>query len=90
MQIEEYQRRGNKIMFKSIKKTKEVREITAIVCDICKKEYKIEDVFEIQEFYHVSFEAGWGSVFGDGNRIECDICQHCLKKILGENYRIHD
>lgn len=53
-------------------------------CDKCKKEYDIDDVFEIQEFHHIRFDGGYGSVFGDDTRVECDLCQQCLKKIIGD------
>lgn len=35
-------------------------------------------------------EKGYGSIFGDGIKIECDICQHCLKKLIGEYCREAD
>ena len=36
------------------------------------------------KFHHIDFFGGYGSVFGDGNRLKVDICQHCLKKIIEE------
>jgi len=55
-----------------------------VICDICKKEYDYkEDIMETQEFLHINFEAGYGSVFGDTNIVKADICQHCLKEKLG-------
>ena len=65
-----------------------------IICDICKKVYEldrknqsdyiIDDSFEIQEFHHIEFTGGYTSVFGDGSRVKCDICQYCLKEKLGQ------
>ena len=56
-----------------------------IKCDICKKEvFAEEDIVEYQEFSKIDFVGGYGSVFGDGTRIECNICQHCLKEKLGD------
>lgn len=56
-----------------------------IICDICGKKYNVlEDDFEAQEFHHINFIGGYDSVFGDGNQVTCDICQHCLKEILGK------
>lgn len=72
------------IKYKQVLKT--VEEKTTIQCDVCKKEYSIEDMndcFEIQEFHHICFCGGYDSVFGDGNTIECDICQYCLKELIG-------
>jgi len=59
---------------------------TSIVCDVCKKEYtyKGEEGMEAQEFHVIRFQGGYGSVFGDGTHMKLDMCQHCLKKILGE------
>lgn len=62
-----------------------------ITCDICGKTYNMdrnenepEDDFEIQEFHHINFTGGYTSVFGDENKVTCDICQHCLKEKLGQ------
>ncbi|MDX1472144.1 MAG: NADAR family protein [Flavobacteriaceae bacterium] len=79
-----------------IKKTKEKIAVmqdvaTIFVCDICKKEFNPEtDVMETQEFHHIRFTGGYGSVFGDMNKVECDICQTCLKEKLGEFLRFPD
>ena len=54
----------------------------SITCDKCHKEYPIEDEFEIQEFLHIDFTGGYGSIFGDMAHVECDICQHCLHEII--------
>ncbi len=67
------------------------KQLKSIQCDKCKKEFQNDDdIFEIQEFHHVRFEGGYGSVFGDGDIIECDICQHCLKELIGNYYRTVD
>lgn len=55
-------------------------EVVSVICDRCKGEF--ED--EIQEFHHIRFTGGYGSVFGDGSRVECDLCQRCLKELVGE------
>ena len=54
-----------------------------ITCDICQETYDF-DSLEAQEFHMVRHESGYNSVFGDGNYISLDICQHCLKKIIGK------
>jgi len=59
----------------------------SVTCDVCKKKYLYDDsadAMEIQEFHLIKFTGGYGSIFGDGNPISCDICQHCLKEKLGE------
>ena len=58
-----------------------------ITCDVCKQIYYMEEWSEIQEFTHISLSCGYNSVFGDGTTVECDICQHCLQKLLGKYIR---
>jgi len=72
---------------KEIQVTKKVD--VAIICDICKKEFKAtsENIPEIQEFTPIRFTGGFSSVFGDMSTFACDICQHCLKNKLGEYIR---
>lgn len=69
-----------------------VREVAvSVVCDVCGKSFSMEDdVFEVQEFVHIRLHGGYGSVFGDGDLVELDMCQHCLKKHLGEYVRIRE
>lgn len=66
-------------------KTFEYKEVTKIVCDRCKREITPADnVIEWQESYTIEFEGGYGSVFGDGNGVQCDLCQRCLKELIGD------
>jgi len=66
-------------------------KIVAVECDVCGREFledsNSDDVFEIQEFTHIKFTGGYGSIFGDGDVFELDICQHCLKEKLGVYFR---
>lgn len=63
-------------------------EVVAIKCDRCLIEYS--DPMEIQEFLLIDFVGGYGSAFEDGDRIQADICQYCLKGWLGNSYRTTD
>lgn len=65
---------------------REVPQVVSITCDICKKEY--DDVFDLQEFLHYTNHCGYASVFGDGNVMELDMCQHCQKNLLGKYFRV--
>lgn len=76
------------INYKEVQKTEE--EIISIRCDVCGKVYDVNDVFEIQEFRHIRFYGGYGSVFGDGTKVSCDICQHCLYKMIGDFCKYDD
>lgn len=65
--------------------TEEVERPVSITCDRCKKEYDLEiDWIETQEVHHIHFTGGYGSIFGDMNEIDLNICQHCLFKMIGD------
>lgn len=53
------------------------------VCDRCGKKITPDDIVEWEEKYLVRFTGGYGSVFGDGEQIECDLCQSCLHELIG-------
>ena len=57
--------------------------VTEIVCDRCERAFEAEDVFELQEFVHVRIEGGFTSIFGDGAQLTCDLCQRCVREVLG-------
>lgn len=81
------------LTYKDVPKVTKV--ITSVTCDVCGKTYvwnwrDSDDVFETQEFLHINLKGGYGSVFGDGSTIKCDICQHCLKKLLGKYLRVDE
>ena len=56
---------------------------TEIVCDRCGLRMPFNDV-EWYESYRIEFTGGYGSIFGDGNRVECDLCQTCLHDLIGK------
>ena len=58
------------------------RETVGYKCNRCGRRIYKTDVMELQEFHHIDFVGGYGSVFGDGERIRCDLCQHCLKDLI--------
>lgn len=70
----------------------EAEKESKIQCDVCKKTYDyygdINDSFETDEFLKIDFTGGYGSVFGDGTRVRAEICQHCLRKLLGKYLRL--
>jgi len=61
---------------------KEVIKPVSYQCDKCKKDFDIEEYDEIQEFHHIRFTGGYGSIFGDGTGVECDLCQKCLHAMI--------
>jgi len=63
----------------------------AIECDRCGAKYFYESAvesLEIQEFHCIDFIGGYSSVFGDGTVVKCDLCQHCLKELIGKYCRV--
>jgi len=58
------------------------------ICDRCKKE--VSDDIELQEAYSIQFTGGYNSVFGDGDNINCNLCQYCLKELIGDFCIIND
>lgn len=70
-------------IYKTINVERDILDI--FICDRCKKEIPIEDdEFELQETYSISFRGGYGSIFGDLNFVTADLCQHCLKDLIGD------
>lgn len=58
-----------------------------IVCDRCRKEIQRDgNDFELMTSF--GFQAGYASIFGDGNRVEIDLCEPCLRDTLGTWLRV--
>ena len=66
---------------------KVVQDVAACTCDRCQRRMMTDD-FEWQEKCSVSFHGGYGSIFGDGNKVEIDLCPQCVKETLGAWLRI--
>lgn len=64
--------------------------LVSVTCDCCKKEYFESDIFEVEEFLCLEKMAGYVSIFGDGNLIQLDLCQYCVKKLLGKYIRMEE
>ena len=75
------------IKYRTETKEEVIKTAEGVICDVCKKEFSCNDIaddMEIQEFQYIHLHGGYASVFGDGSVVEAAICQHCLKKILGD------
>jgi hypothetical protein len=69
-------------------RTKTIQE-EIVVCDRCHREMGPDNKdFELQERTAIRFRGGYGSIFGDGNLVEADICQNCLQEVFGKYLRI--
>ena len=61
-------------------------------CDSCQKIFEVDErlpPFEAQEMLHWENRGGYSSIFGDGEEITLDLCQHCIKEILGHLLQFH-
>lgn len=56
-------------------------------CDRCGSEAGRQEA-AFQEFASIDQVAGYGSVFGDGNRIQLELCPTCLKELVGAWIRV--
>lgn len=73
------------ILFREIK----IQEPAAIICDRCGRRAENEsDSFEFEEFLSVNYLGGYGSIIGDGTRLQLDLCPHCVKELLSPFARI--
>jgi hypothetical protein len=70
-----------------IKSMKMVSVVSQIRCDRCGKEVARGEL-DFQELTSIGFTAGYGSVFGDGNRVEIDLCEPCVRDALGAWLRV--
>jgi hypothetical protein len=88
------------INYKEITKTVTEKIPVSVTCDVCKKSWEERDVvlsehgshsetdiIESQEMHRFRWQGGYGSILGDMNILELDICQHCWKERLGEFIR---
>jgi thioredoxin-related protein len=66
---------------------KTVLEFDRFICDKCKKE--VTNDIELQETFSGKFVGGYTSVFGDMAKVEFDLCQECLKELIGGFCRIN-
>ena len=64
------------------KELQEQEVFDQFICDKCGVEYTDGDQMELQEIHSIRFTGGYTSVFGDMQIIECDLCQHCLHKLI--------
>ena len=61
--------------------------VSSFTCDRCGL-HANADESEFFEAHHIDFTGGYGSVFGDGNRVQCDLCQKCLHQLISSCFRV--
>jgi hypothetical protein len=70
-----------------LKAIEPVSFVHQIRCDRCGKEAERGEI-GFTQMRPLSFEAGYDSVFGDGNRVELDLCEPCFRDALGAWLRV--
>ena len=75
-------------MRKTVEETVTKMRVVSIICDCCKKEF--DNDIDLQEFLFYYNTGGYNSVFGDGVSMSLELCQDCVKKLLGEFIQFHD
>lgn len=63
--------------------------VKQIRCDRCGRLSELGEV-EFHESVSIDLTAGYASIFGDGNDIQIDLCQHCLARTLGPWLHVSD
>lgn len=72
-------------------KKKSVKTLCAYICDKCGREADFEkDGFEAQEFISIRQRALYASIFNDGDLICIELCQYCVKELLGPWIRLEE
>lgn len=66
------------------------QKLTSMVCDGCGLEASKDADYEFQEFITINHRCGYGSIHGDGNKIEADLCQKCFADMCGDTLRVTD
>ena len=77
-------------MIEHIKMVEEVERVLAVICNKCGKRIGSEDWIEWQEAFTYKFVGGYGSVFGDCAEMSIELCQRCMKELLGSYMRQKD
>ena len=66
---------------------KVVKVISELICDGCGEQASPSDS-EFHEFISVSHKCGYGSIHGDGNQFNIDLCQQCFADMCGDSLTI--
>ncbi len=68
-----------------------IQEPASIICDRCGRRSDIEsDDVEFDEYLSLNRIGGYGSIIGDGTRLQLDLCEYCIKELLYPFARINE
>lgn len=70
-----------------LKTLEAVSVVHQIGCDRCGKVAERGEP-SFQEMQSIGFNAGYDSIFGDGSRVEVDLCEPCLRDTVGTWLRV--
>ena len=71
-------------------KTVTTQALTTLVCDGCGLQASADADYEFHEFISVNQRCGYGSIHGDGKKIDIDLCQQCFSDMCGNTLRVTD
>lgn len=64
-----------------------VEVVSELCCDRCGlRAARTDPAFH--EFTSIDHLGGYGSIFGDGTRLQIDLCQGCLREVAGPWLRL--
>jgi len=64
-------------------------ETKVVICDRCGKSMSEDEPYAgYNNRTQIRFRAGYASLFGDGNKVEGDLCDQCLHDMLGPYLRV--
>lgn len=67
----------------------QIERLNTVQCDVCKRTDDAESL-ELHSYLSIDDVGGFGSVFGDMNTIELDMCQYCMMDLLGSYIRVSE
>jgi len=66
------------------------KQCVGFECNRCKVKYDANDFVEMQEMLNWQYVSGYGSVWGDGTKVEVTLCQHCTLELFGDFATVDD
>jgi len=64
-------------------------DVKVVTCDRCGKQMSEDEPWSgYNNRTQIRFRAGYASLFGDGNKVEGDLCDQCLYDVLGRYLRV--
>jgi hypothetical protein len=64
-----------------------IQKVSKITCDGCGEEAVPSD-YTFQEFISINKRCGYGSIHGDGNQFNIDLCQQCFSDMCGDSLTV--